>query len=277
MGPHGVLTPKSRLTARSLPMLRRMAEHHGPIKTLTLVVCALFITGCGKTYTDYSSFIAEPRPVVTATDYRMSPPDTVQIYSKRVREIHRHTEAISPDGKLTLPLLGRVFVAGKTTEEVTAELKLLAQEYYEDADVSVRVVSYASKKIFVFGEVSKPGPYPYNGANTVLATLATAQPTRLANPTKIQVLRPNADGELVRRMTVDLNKMVKQGDTLLDAVLEEGDIIYVPPTALASVALGFQQLLLPFQPIASTVAGPAQIQYEAEGSSDYGRYNESSN
>lgn len=258
-------------------MPRRMAEHHGPIRILLLMVCALIASGCSKTYTDYSSFISEPRPVVTATDYRMSPPDTVRIYSKRVREINGHTEAISPDGKLTLPLLGRVFVAGKTTEEVSAELQTLAQEYYEDADVSVRVVGYASKKIFVFGEVSQPGPYPYNGANTVLATLARAQPTRLANPSKVQLLRPNADGELIRRMTVDLDQMVKHGDTLLDAVLEEGDIIYVPPTALASVALGFQQLLLPFQPIASTVAGPAQVQYEARGSSDYGRYDNSNN
>ncbi len=251
-------------------MQRRMAEYHGPIKTLVVMFCALIASGCAKTFTDYSSFIAEPRPVVTATDYRMSPPDVVQIYSKRVREINGHSETISPDGKLTLPLLGRVFVAGKTSEEVTAELELLAQEYYEDADVSVRIVGYRSKKIFVFGEVGRPGPYNYDGANTILETLAQAHPTRLADPTKIQVLRPNADGEMIRRMTVDLNKMVKEGDTLLDAVMEEGDIIYVPPTPLAAVALGFQQLLLPFQPIAQTVAGPADIQYEARGTSNYG-------
>ena len=258
-------------------MPQRMAEHHRLVKTMLLVVCALIAGGCTKTYTDYSSFVVEPRPVVTATDYRMSPPDTIQIYSKRVREIHLHTEAISPDGKITLPLLGRVFVAGKTTEEVTAELEVLAQKFYEDADVSVRVIRYASKKIFVFGEVGRPGPYAYNGANTVLGTLSRAQPTRIADPTKILVLRPNEDGEMVRKMTVDLNKMVKHGDTLLNVVMEEGDIIYVPPTPLASVGLGFQQLLLPFQPIAKTVAGPAQVQYEAQGSSDYGRYDNNNN
>ncbi len=251
-------------------MPRSMAENHGPIKTLLVLFCALIASGCSKTYTDYSSFIAEPRPVVTATNYRMAPPDAVQIYSKRVREINGHHETISPDGKLTLPLLGRIFVAGKTSEEVTAELELLAQEFYEDADVSVRIVGYRSKKIFVFGEVGRPGPYNYDGANTILETLAQAQPTRLADPTKIQMLRPNADGEMIRRMTVDLNKMVKEGDTLLNAVMEEGDIIFVPPTPLASVALGFQQLLLPFQPIAQTIAGPADIQYEARGTSNYG-------
>ncbi|GAB4192871.1 MAG: polysaccharide biosynthesis/export family protein [Phycisphaeraceae bacterium] len=253
-------------------MRQCMAKHFEKLAKTLAVMLVVACGGCTKTYTDYSAFINEPRPLVTATEYRMAPPDTIQIYSKRVREIHRHTESISPDGKITLPLLGRVFVAGKTTEEVEKELQLLAQEYYEDADVSVRVVEYASKKIFVFGEVSRPGPYAYNGANTVLDTMAKAQPTRLADPSKIVVLRPNADGELIRKMTVDLDKMVKEGDTLLNAVMEEGDIIYVPPTPLASVALGFQQLLLPFQPIASTIAGPATIENEARGSASYGKY-----
>lgn len=251
-------------------MPRCMAEKLSPITCALLLVCAFFMNGCTKTYTDYSSFINEPRPLVTATEYRMAPPDTVQIYSKRIREIHRHTETVSPDGKLTLPLLGRIYVAGMTTEEVEAELKIMAQEFYEDADVSVRVVDYASKKIFVFGEVARPGPYTYNGANTVLGTMSRAQPTRLADPSKILVLRPNEDGEMIRKMTVDMNKMVKDGDLLLNAVMEEGDIIYVPPTPLAAVALGFQQLLLPFQPIASTVAGPSDIQYQARGQSTYG-------
>lgn len=251
-------------------MRQSMAEKPGPIMSVLLFVCALMLNGCSKTYTDYSAFIAEPRPLVTATEYRMAPPDSVQIYSKRVREIHRHSEVISPDGRLTLPLLGRVYVAGKTTEEVEAELTLMAQEFYEDADVSVRIMDYASKKIFVFGEVSRPGPYSYNGANTVLGTMSKAQPTRLADPTKIQVLRPNADGDLIRKMTVDLNKMVKEGDILLNAVMEEGDIIYIPPTPLAKVALGFQQLLLPFQPIASTIAGPADVETSYQGHSSYG-------
>jgi polysaccharide export outer membrane protein len=247
-----------------------MAEQPGPITSVLLLGCALLLNGCSKTYTDYSAFIAEPRPLVTATEYRIAPPDSIQIYSKRVREIHRHTEVVSPDGRLTLPLLGRVFVAGKTTEEVEAELSVMAQEYYEDADVSVRVIDYASKKIFVFGEVSRPGPYTYNGANTVLGTMSKAQPTRLADPSKIQVLRPNADGELIRKMTVDLDRMVKDGDTLLNAVMEEGDIIYVPPTPLAKVALGFQQLLLPFQPIASTIQGPADVETSYQGHASYG-------
>jgi polysaccharide export outer membrane protein len=216
-------------------------------------------TGCAKSYTDFSAFVHQPQPLVTATEYRLAPPDEVLIASKRVREINGHRETIRPDGKLTLPLLGSVFVAGKTCEEISAELAQLAHEYYEDADVSVRVISFRSKKVYVFGEVGLKGPYPYSGSNTVLDVLAQAQPNRLADTSRILVLRPNNEGELIKRMTVDMDKMVQEGDTTLNAVLEEGDIIYVPPTGTARLMLAVNQLLLPINPVASLMSGPADI------------------
>jgi hypothetical protein len=60
-------------------------------------------------------------------------------------------------------------------------------------------------------------------------------------------------------MTVDLNKMIREGDTTQNAVLEEGDIIYVPPTGFAAVGLALQQILLPIQPAAAVVGGPSDI------------------
>lgn len=240
-------------------------QAHRTVKALLcLAVATAVIGGCAQ-YSDYEAFITDARPLVTATEYRMAPPDVVQVSSKRVREVDDHKEQIRPDGKITLPLIGSVFVAGKTTEQVSAELQALASEYYEDADVTLRVIAYNSKKIFVFGEVGTAGPYPYNGANTVLGTLAKAQPTRLADPTSIHILRPNADGDLVKRMTVNLDAMVQRGDTALDAVLEEGDIIYVPANPLASIGLALQQLLLPIQPAASVLQGPASIDQTLRG------------
>lgn len=218
-------------------------------------VVVLAAAGCAPTYHDYGAFVKKPRPVVTATEYCIEPPDAITIYSKRVREVSGQVQTVRPDGIVTLPLLGDFYVAGKTCDEVSRELQAKAAEYYEDADVTVRVSTFASKKVFVFGEVSRPGPYAYHGANTVLDTLAQAQPSRLADPARIAILRPNAEGELIRRMTINLDDMVQRGDTSLDAVLEEGDIVWVPPNPLAKVGLAFGQLLLPVQPAASTVSG----------------------
>jgi len=227
--------------------------------TVVALMCLVF-GGCSTTqYTDFEAFVQHPRPKVTANDYQLAPPDVIRITSKRMRELNGHVETVRPDGKITLPLVGTLYVAGKTPEQVSMEIERLAQDFYEDADVSLRVERFNSKKIFVFGEVRIAGPYPYDGANTVLETLAIAQPTRLADPANIQILRPNKDGELVARMTVNMNDMVKKGNTKLNAVLEEGDIIYVPANALATIGLGIQQILLPIQPAAQTVQGTANI------------------
>jgi protein involved in polysaccharide export with SLBB domain len=120
---------------------------------------------------------------------------------------------------------------------------------------------FNSKKIYVFGQVSLAGAHPYDGTNTVLGMLARAQPTPLADPARIEVMRPNPKGELVKRMTIDLNQMVQKGHTEHDGVLEAGDIIYVPPNPLAAVGLAVQQLLLPISPAAATVGGADALTY----------------
>ncbi len=232
----------------------------------------LLLAGCTRVYSDYNAFVTDPHQLVSANEYRMAPPDVIQIRSKRVREIAGYSERISPDGRINLPLLGPVFVAGKTSQELAAELEDMARLYYQDADVSVHVVGYHSQKIFVFGEVASPGPYAYTGANTLLRLMAQAQPTRLADPAKIQVLRPNRDGRLVKRMTVNLNTMVMEGDMTLNTMLEDGDVIYVPANPLAAVGLTMQQILMPIRPLAETVRGPKDID---DAAAEYGK-NESS-
>lgn len=228
--------------------------------SLALAWAMTSLTGCGVgPYRDYDAFITTPKPLVSTDSYRLSPPDGILIVSRRVPEINNHRETIRPDGKITLPLLGSVFVAGKTVEEVSAELREMAGRYYEDADVTVRVSDFNSKRIFVFGEVGRPGIYPYTGANTVLQTLSMAQPTRLADATRIHILRPTGDGKVAKRMSIDLDKMVKEGDVALNAMLQEGDIIYVQPTFLAATGLALQQVLLPLQPLSATVQSPVDI------------------
>lgn len=242
-----------------------------PLGVLIALLVLLGSAGCqARQYTDYAAFATPGTTVAATTEYRMGPPDVVQIASYRVREIDGHKETISPDGKLHLPLLGPIIVAGRTTDEVRAELIERAQHYYEDADVSVQIVRYASKRFFVFGQVAAPGAYFFDGSNTVLTTMAQARPTHLADPSNIMILRPTADGEVEARMTIDLDRMVTTGDTSLNAFLQDGDIIFVPPNGFAQVGLAFQQVLLPLQPILETVQKPADISAAATGQRPYG-------
>ena len=233
---------------------------------VSLSLLALLLVGLGgcQRYHDVSAFATPATAPVDQTPYRVAPPDLISVRSMEATEINTPGVAIGPDGSIDLPLVGRVEVAGMTAGEIADELEARAGEFYQDVDVAVSVVSFRSQHVYVFGEVGGPGRYAYNGSDTVLDLLARAQPTRLADPNRIQVLRPSPDGKTAERMTIELNKWVEEGLVDRNALLKSGDIIYVPPSGLARVGLTLQQLLLPLQPAASVVNAPMNID-EAAG------------
>ncbi len=253
-------------------MLKLLHTYRVAVATALAGLALLTLGGCSSNpkFTDYHAFVEEPRRPASSETYRVGPPDVLEFKSARVREVQNYRETVSPDGFVNVPLLGRIEVAGRTIASIQAELEDRARFYYQDADVNVRVSTYASKRLFVFGQVTSPGAYFYNGSNTVLNTLAQAKPTTLADPSSVLIVRPDENGELRARMTINLDQMIRTGDTTLNAVLQEGDIIYVPPSGIAKVALTFQQLLLPLNPIAATVNGPATIAENATGQRPYG-------
>ena len=135
------------------------------------------------------AFLMKPRAPVSATEYRIYPPDVITISSMYVPEINGETQQLRPDGKVNLPLVGEVEIVGKTPKEVEALLIKKAGDYYEHADATVRIAAYNSQKIFVFGQVGMPGPQPWTGRDTLLDVLARVQPTPYAWPEKIKVIR----------------------------------------------------------------------------------------
>ena len=231
------------------------------VALMMMLAGVLSMTGCKKipVYSDYASFVPFEPKLVSSKEYRVAPPDVLLLQSKRFREIDDHQEMIRPDGKLTLPLIGSLYVTGMTIEEIGELISKKAQEFYQDAEVSVRVVGYNSKKIYVFGEVGSQGGFPYDGANSILETLALAMPTRMADHSKIMILRPNRDKSKIRRMTINWKSMIERGDTHLDAILEEGDIIFVPANGYAEIGYKMQQLLLPISGVSSVVGGANQL------------------
>lgn len=253
-------------------LMKTLHTYRIAVSTALGCLMLLVLGGCSGNpqFTDYHAFIDEPRMPASNEAYLIGPPDVLEFRSERIRELNGYRETVSPDGYVNVPLLGRIYVAGRTVESLKEELEERGQFYYQDADVNARVTRYASKKLFVFGQVNAPGPYFYNGSNTILDTLAQAGLNNLADPGAIMIVRPDENGELRARMTLDLDHMIKTGDTTLNARLEDGDIVYVPATGLGKVALAFRQILLPVQPIAGTIAGTDQIGDTAFGRSPYG-------
>ncbi|MCK6457116.1 MAG: polysaccharide export protein [Phycisphaerae bacterium] len=215
--------------------------------------------GCGPKPDQLSAFLRAYEQNVSASSYRVQPPDGLEISSPEALEIDGEYQVVRADGKITLRLLGEVKVAGLTPVEIADKLEQLLSRYYVNPNVMVRVSTANSKRYFVFGEVGGPGPYPYTGNDTLLKALALAQPTFLAWKSQVRVVRPSHDENERRELVVDVDEIIQHGKTQNNVLLQEGDVIYVPPTPLAWVGLRLRELLFPVPFVGNAVNSPIDL------------------
>jgi len=163
-----------------------------------------------------NQFLQQPRTPVSGVEYRILPPDVLSITSIQVPEINGFTTAVRPDGKINVPLIGEVYVADRTPKQVEDSIKEAAKRYYEEVDATVQIAGYHSQKFYVFGEVSRPGAIQWTGCDTLLDVLAAAQPTALAWPERIIVIRstqPLQGGYAIPRSTTYSMTGINPGPT----------------------------------------------------------------
>jgi len=225
---------------------------------LILSLIMIGLTGCfSSNPRDIEAFLKPDEVNVTTKSYILQPPDEIEIHCSKVPEIHLQRQRIRPDGKVSFEVLGEVEVAGKTPEQVADILCLKVLDLYAlagDKPVDVRVSAYRSKMYYVLGQVYVPGPKVYTGRDTVLYALAEAKPNPMAWVERVQVIRPSGDKKIKPKIfEVNLDRMIAHGDTSKNVLLQEGDIIYVPPTVLATVALKVEEFVRPIGRAFTTV------------------------
>jgi polysaccharide export outer membrane protein len=227
------------------------------ITALILSVVMISLAGCFSSRPeDIEAFLRPYQVQVTSEKYVLQPPDEIEVHCAKVPEINMQRQRIRPDGKVSFEAIGEVEAAGKTPAEVADGLKQKAAQLYTlpgDSPIDVRIVAYASKVYYVLGQVDRPGPKVYSGRDTVLNALAQAGANPMAWEERVQVIRPSAD-ESVRPKIFEVNfdRMIVHGDTTKDVLLQDGDIIYVPPTVLAAVAMKIEEVI---RPIARAFSG----------------------
>jgi polysaccharide biosynthesis/export protein len=166
---------------------------------------------------------AAPAAAVPA-DYVIGPEDVLSIVYWRDKDMTGDV-AVRPDGKVSLPLLNDVQAAGLTPAQLRDRLIEASKQYFEDPSVTVVVKQMNSRKVFITGEVSKPGPYPLVGPTTVLQLISIAGGLRdYADSKKILIVR-NENGrpmsylfnykDVVSRKNLRQNIELKPGDTVI--------------------------------------------------------------
>src|SRR5438093_9274241 len=201
-----------------------MLRHIRKALVATLVMLALTTTGLGSAAAPAAGRRSEPAH--EQGDYRIGPEDVLDISVWNNTAISR-TVPVRPDGRISLPLLNDVQAAGLTPMQLRDALNKKLAEYIPTPEVSVIVREVHSFKVSVIGEVKKPGRHELKSRATVMDALAIAEGLgEFAARGRIVILRP--DGNTLKRIPFNYNKVVSTDGELENFMLQPGDIIVVP-------------------------------------------------
>ena len=159
--------------------------------------------------------------------YKIGPQDIVRIDVWKEPEISRSGLPVRPDGKISLPLLNDVQAAGLSPLELSNAISEGLKKYMNNPQVTVTVLDINSRRVYVTGEVSRPGSFPLLPNMTVLQALTTSGAfTQFARVKGIYVLR-NEGGKQVK-YPFNYKEVVKGNHPEQNIELRAGDTIVVP-------------------------------------------------
>jgi polysaccharide biosynthesis/export protein len=202
---------------------RRPGRHRSIRKLLAAIgglaaIFAFFCTGCQSYHGETLSASGQQPGLLTAGD-------TIRISFTTAPELNQ-SEKIEPSGRVTLPLVGDVSAAGKTTGQLQAELTQLYKTQLQNSDVIVTLETIAIP-VVVSGEVQKPGKIIFERPATVLEAIMEAGGfTPYGDPKRISVIRP-VNG-VQHTQIVNLSPVL-HGVPSRVMYVNRGDVIYVRP------------------------------------------------
>ena len=213
----------------------------GRVKVINLSVEQL----TSKLVDKYKQYLKDPVITVTLEESNVKIKELKKAITTAPRGQSRLVP-IKPDGNISLPFIVDIRAAGRTIEELHAALN---QAYIDagidEIEVTVNVQTVRPQKVYVFGEVRRPGIVPADHNGTLIQAIAMAggiRPTGTRN--KVILVRRNnlpvpegvvLDFEAIMDAEKKINDEKIPDFSLLsyDICLEDGDLIYVPRTDIA--------------------------------------------
>ena len=181
--------------------------------------------------------------------YRLYPGDELDVSIASAPELNK-IALVQPDGRVSLPLIDPVMVADLSVVDAQAALSHAYARQLIRPDVHVAVKTAQPLKIFVGGEVDKPGVYDMPGDIDALRAVFQAGGFKTsAKRSQVVIIRRGRDGRAMVR-TIDLARGISDPGRADQAPLRRFDIVYVPRTGVSEAGQFVQQYfrdLLPVQ------------------------------
>ena len=148
----------------------------------------------------------------TAEDvYILGPGDKLKITVFGNEDVSRDVE-VDPSGQISLPLIQKVPASGKSIAQLQEDIfERLSPDYIKNPKITIEILTY--RPFYIYGEVQRPGSYPYTAGMTVVNAVAVAGGfTYRADKDDIVISRGTGDGRKTFR--ADRTDTVKPGDVL---------------------------------------------------------------
>jgi polysaccharide export outer membrane protein len=158
--------------------------------------------------------------------YTVKPGDTLKISVWKEPDLQGPV-LVTPDGAFSFPLVGQVDARGKTVTELQNILSDKLKKYISDPVVTVSVQDIRGNKVFVIGQVNRPGEFIVNPRVDVMQALSMAGGTTpFASLGNIIILRRT--GAQQEALRFDYTDLVKGRNLTQNIELRSGDIVVVP-------------------------------------------------
>ncbi len=165
----------------------------------------------------------------TPAPYKIGMGDEVEVKFFFAPELNDKMQ-VRPDGKISIMFAQDVQAAGQTPEELAAAIKKALVGHVKQLDLVVIVRNFGSQRVFIGGEVFKPGPVQIPAPESMLQVLTEAGwITPFAGPERILLVRRGSDRK-ESIYPVDVNKLLTGEDMTQNVIVQPGDFILVPPS-----------------------------------------------
>ncbi len=210
----------------------------------------------------HNAIFARAASLQTSPDYVIGEGDSLTLMVLGEEGLET-TNKVRPDGKITFPGHGDIDVAGKTTEQVRADLedKFRASLGLKNPKVYVAVNSFDSKAVTCLGEVAVSGRFPYTGQMRVADLIGLAHGATIYASSDRALLFREVDGA-TKMYHVEMKKFFGEGDFSTNFFLRPGDILYVPTNGFRVVGNQIRTVLDPVAALFDTVGlGNSVVSY----------------
>jgi len=203
------------------------------------VVILLTCIGCSshkaEAPTTKSITVENPRALSDSSEFTLGPGDQIAISVWRNVDLDRSV-TLDPSGKIRIPLAGEIDASCMTVSQLNKEIEARLSKYIDNPFVDINVTSISSRKIHVMGEIRSPGTFSYTEQIPAWEAVSKAGGfTDDANNKNLLLVRVKGGEASISLLELDFEKIFETGMIKGNYYLQNGDILYVPETNIASV------------------------------------------